>query len=106
MASLSSPGLVVLLGSGETLPFSGKIHEFVAQRLPKHGNVAILETPAGFEPNCDQVAGKIKSYLEQRLQNNDIIEIGDVRLRFVIPEELAEDLQDTQMFRTQIPARS
>ena len=72
MASQSSPGLVVLLGSGETLPFSGKIHEFVARRLPENGNVVILETPAGFEPNCDQVAGKIKSYLAQRLQNYNL----------------------------------
>lgn len=41
--------------------------------------------------------------LEQPLSNNDIIEIGDIRLRFVIPDEIAEDLQDTQMFRTQFP---
>jgi hypothetical protein len=45
-----------------------------------------------------------KEVLEQRLENNDIVEIGDVRLRFVIPEELADDLEDTQMFRTQVPA--
>ena len=44
-----------------------------------------------------------KEVLEQRLENNDIVEIGDVRLRFVIPEELADDLEDTQMFRTQVP---
>jgi Mg-chelatase subunit ChlD len=43
--------------------------------------------------------------LEQTLENDDLIEIGDVRLRFVIPENLAEDLQDTQMFRTQFPGR-
>jgi len=44
-----------------------------------------------------------KEVLEQRLENGDIIEIGDVRLRFVIPDELAEDLEDTQMFRTLLP---
>ncbi|MCW8964771.1 MAG: FHA domain-containing protein [Gammaproteobacteria bacterium] len=43
--------------------------------------------------------------LEQHLENNDIIEIGDIRLRFVKPENLADDLQDTQMFRTQLPGR-
>ena len=41
--------------------------------------------------------------LEQRLENNDIIEIGDVRLRFIIPDELADDLEDTQIFKTLIP---
>ena len=64
-----SPGLVVLLGSGETLPSSGKIHEFVAQRLPENPRLVILETPAGFEPNSDLVAGKIKDFLARRLQN-------------------------------------
>jgi pSer/pThr/pTyr-binding forkhead associated (FHA) protein len=44
-----------------------------------------------------------KEVLEQQLHNNDIIEIGDIRLKFIIPEQLAEDLEDTQMFKTQIP---
>ena len=73
-------GPIVLLGSGETLPSSGKTHEFVAQRLPKNPRIAILETPAGFEPNSDVVAGKIKSYLERRLQNyNPTIEVVPAR---------------------------
>ncbi|MEZ4643135.1 MAG: hypothetical protein R3E31_10465 [Chloroflexota bacterium] len=63
------PGLVVLLGSGETLPSSGKIHEHVARQLPQKPHIVILETPAGFEPNSDRVAGKIKEFLERRLQN-------------------------------------
>ncbi|MCA9962571.1 MAG: hypothetical protein KC443_26235 [Anaerolineales bacterium] len=63
------PGLVVLLGSGETLPSSGKIHEYVARQLPQKPHIVILETPAGFEPNSDRVAGKIKEFLERRLQN-------------------------------------
>ena len=41
--------------------------------------------------------------LEQSLENGDIIEIGDVRLRFIIPEQLADDLQDTQIFKTVVP---
>jgi hypothetical protein len=44
-----------------------------------------------------------KEVLEQQLHNNDIIEIGDIRLKFIIPEQLAEDLEDTQMFKTQVP---
>ena len=44
-----------------------------------------------------------KETLEQRLNNNDVIEIGDTRLRLEIPEELADDMQATQMFRTQLP---
>lgn len=63
------PGLVVLLGSGETLPSSGKTHEFVAKSLPSSPQIAILETPAGFELNSERVAGKIAEFLEVRLQN-------------------------------------
>ncbi|MEM9773599.1 MAG: cysteinyl-tRNA synthetase [Chloroflexota bacterium] len=64
-----TPGLVVMLGSGETLASSGKAHEYVAQHSPDKPNIVILETPAGFEPNSDAVAGKIKEFLDKRLQN-------------------------------------
>ena len=63
------PGLVALLGSGETLPSSGSTHEYIAKSLPDYPNIVILETPAGFELNADRVAGKIGEYLEVRLQN-------------------------------------
>jgi hypothetical protein len=63
------PGLIALLGSGETLPSSGKTHEYLAKNLPEKPEIAILETPAGFELNADRVAGKIKEFLEVRLQN-------------------------------------
>lgn len=63
------PGLIALLGSGETLPSSGKAHEYLAKHLPENPEIAILETPAGFELNADRVAGKIAEFLEVRLQN-------------------------------------
>ncbi|MBN2045261.1 MAG: hypothetical protein JW757_09595 [Anaerolineales bacterium] len=64
-----TPGIIVLLGSGETLASSGKAHEFAARRLPQNPMIAILETPAGFELNSDLVAGKIKDFLAVRLTN-------------------------------------
>lgn len=64
-----TPGLIILTGSGETLPSSGTTHDFVAQRLPTNPHIVIPETPAGFEPNSDKVAGKIKTFLQRRLQN-------------------------------------
>ncbi len=66
---MTQPGLIALLGSGETLPSSSKTHEFIAQRFPPNPSIAILETPAGFEPNSAQVAGKIATFLARRLQN-------------------------------------
>lgn len=41
----------------------------MGQSLPQTPRIAILETPAGFEPNSDRVAGKIGDYLARRLQN-------------------------------------
>jgi hypothetical protein len=63
------PGPVVILSSGETLPSSGKTHEFAAGFLPENPYIVILETPAGFEPNSNAVAEKIKVFLTRRLQN-------------------------------------
>ena len=67
--SITKPGLIALLGSGETLPSSGKTHEYLAKALPENPKISILETPAGFELNADRVAGKIGEFLEVRLQN-------------------------------------
>lgn len=77
-----APGQVVLLGSGETLPSSGKIHEFIARHLPDNPHIVILETPAGFEPNSELVAGRIKNFLTRRLQNyQPTIEVLPARRR-------------------------
>lgn len=62
-------GRLVLFGSGETLASSGKTHEATAVSLYEPPRIAILETPAGFEPNSDRVAGKIAEFLARRLQN-------------------------------------
>jgi len=43
---------------------------------------------------------------ERVLHDQDIIEIGDIRLRFTIQSDFAEDMQDTEMFRTQFPLPS
>lgn len=64
-----TPGLIVIMGSGEALPSSGPTHDYVAQRLPPAPHIAILETPAGFELNSPRVAGRIGLFLQQRLQN-------------------------------------
>jgi cyanophycinase-like exopeptidase len=62
-------GPVVLLGSGETSPSGGRIFEAVARQINGSLRIAILETPAGFEPNSAQVAGRVAEFLQTRLQN-------------------------------------
>jgi hypothetical protein len=62
-------GVVVLFGSGETSPSGRKVHDSVFQSLASPVRVAILETPAGFQPNSGLVAAKIRDFLQHNLQN-------------------------------------
>ncbi len=63
------PGIISVLGGGAAIPASGKSHEYLAQRLPESPRISVLETPAGFELNCDVVAEKLASFMRKRLQN-------------------------------------
>lgn len=65
----AQPGPVVLLGSGETAPGTQRIYHHLFTQLGGPIRVAILETPAGFEPNSADVAGQVAAYLAKRLQN-------------------------------------
>ncbi|MEO8287490.1 MAG: cysteinyl-tRNA synthetase [Chloroflexota bacterium] len=65
-----STGTLALFGSGETSSQGRKIHDYLMSRLgvsPVH--VAMLETPAGFQPNADAVYRKIGEFMEKSLQN-------------------------------------
>ncbi len=62
-------GPIALFGSGETAPNAQRIHHEVMRRLAMPVRAAILETPAGFEPNSEDVAQKIADYLSQHLRN-------------------------------------
>jgi len=63
------PGLVALFGSGETSASGRKIHDWLLGHLSPPIQVAVLETPAGFEPNSAQVAGRVADFFRHRLQN-------------------------------------
>lgn len=68
MASLV-PGLVALLGSGETAPAGGQVYDLLARSRTAPLKIALLETPAGFQPNSARVAGKVAEFMRVRLQN-------------------------------------
>lgn len=68
-ASIYTPGRIALLGSGETTTAGGQVYEALARDLPTPLRVRILETPAGFELNSAQVAGRVADYMGTRLQN-------------------------------------
>ncbi|HLF27651.1 MAG TPA: cysteinyl-tRNA synthetase [Anaerolineae bacterium] len=62
-------GAVVLFGSGETSPNGRKVHEQMFSELTPPVRVAIVETPAGFQPNSALVAGKVGEFIQHNLQN-------------------------------------
>jgi len=66
---VNQPGIIVLLGSGETSSAGGQAFELVANRVKGPLNIRILETPAGFELNANRVAGRVADFLNVRLQN-------------------------------------
>ncbi len=65
----NSYGMIAVLGSGETSLAGGRLFETIAARLGSPLRIAILETPAGFELNSAQVAGRVGEFLKTRLRN-------------------------------------
>ncbi len=64
-----TPGPIALFGSGETAPGGRKIFDFLFQLSGPEPQVKILETPAGFELNSQQVASNVGDFIKHRLQN-------------------------------------
>lgn len=62
-------GPLVLFGSGETARSGRQVQEEVLRELPVPARVAILMTPAGFQPNVRFVAEKLQQFVERSLQN-------------------------------------
>lgn len=80
--TLPNFGPIILFGSGETSPSGQRIFDQLFRQLPVNPQVSILETPAGFELNSPQVAGRVADFLRHHLQNyNPQIEIIAARKR-------------------------
>jgi len=65
----TTPGPIILFGSGETLPSSGPAYDFIARKITGPLDISILETPAGFQNNSGKVAKKVADFIEQCLSN-------------------------------------
>ena len=65
----AAPGPIALFGSGETAPNGRKVFKALLEKLPSSPRVGLLETPAGFELNSEDVAGNIARFIEHHLQN-------------------------------------
>jgi hypothetical protein len=67
--SKPAPGPIALFGSGEISPSGQNIFSAVLSQLGPEPEISILETPAGFELNSQDVAQKVADFLEHHLQN-------------------------------------
>ena len=66
-SAAGTPGLVALLGSGETAAAGRRVLGRVLVRLPTPRTVAVLDTPAGFQPNHRGVAEKVAHFIAGNL---------------------------------------
>lgn len=66
---MTAIGPIAFLGSGETSLAGGRIFEHLARQINEPLRIAVLETPAGFELNASQVAGRVAEFLKTRLAN-------------------------------------
>jgi cyanophycinase-like exopeptidase len=64
-----SRGRIALFGSGETARVGRRVHELLLAAYEKPVPVAVIETPAGFQPNTHTLAQDVKAFFEHGLQN-------------------------------------
>jgi len=64
-----SGGRIALFGSGETARVGRRVHELLLGAYQKPVPVAVIETPAGFQPNTNTLAVDVKAFFEHGLQN-------------------------------------
>lgn len=63
-------GTLALLGSGETSSQGRKIHDYLMSAIGVVPvRAALVETPAGFQPNAHSVYRKIGAFMQKSLQN-------------------------------------
>ncbi len=75
-------GRVLLISSGETSASAHEMFEHVFEDLRPPVRVAIMETPAGFEPNSALVAQRVSDFLKVTMKNySPSINIVPVRRR-------------------------
>lgn len=62
-------GRIALFGSGETARVGRRVHELLLAAYKAPVPVAVIETPAGFQPNSHTLAVKVQGFFEHSLQN-------------------------------------
>jgi cyanophycinase-like exopeptidase len=59
---VTTPRLLVIMGSGETSPTMVKTHREIFARLDSDAAAVLLDTPFGFQENADEISAKAIAY--------------------------------------------
>ena len=62
-------GIITLMGSGELTATMVEVHKELLRRVPPPANAFFLDTPAGFELNCDTISQRAIDYFHHHVQH-------------------------------------
>jgi peptidase E len=62
-------GMIALMGSGELTATMVEVHKELLRGLPLPAQAFFLDTPAGFELNCDHISQRAIDYFHQHVQH-------------------------------------
>ncbi len=85
------PGLLTLIGSGETAPGMVRVHRALLDHLAEPPRPLFLDTPAGFELGLEAIRRRFRDYFARRLGVE--LTVASFRRRDEPPERVAEALQ-------------
>ncbi|WP_062428493.1 hypothetical protein [Herbidospora daliensis] len=71
------PGLLVLMGSGETSPTMVEVHRSAARTLGRHPRAVLLDTPYAFQENAADITARARAYFARSV-GLDVIAGDDV----------------------------
>ena len=62
-------GVIALMGSGELTATMVEVHKELLRRVPPPAQAFFLDTPAGFELNCDHISQRAIDYFDQHVKH-------------------------------------
>ena len=88
-------GMIALMGSGELTATMVEVHKELLRGVPPPARAFFLDTPAGFELNCDHISQRAIDYFDHHVQHP--MSVASYKARNT--EESFEALQTLQQLR-------
>jgi len=63
-------GRIALIGSGELTPSMVEVHKELLAAAPQRSGAFFLDTPAGFQPNAEDISRKAQDYFSHNVQHS------------------------------------